>query len=144
MTETAFPFSPLSFSTGINMDLQEQTEALAQKIRDLPEPRSYFRGAMTPGLELPQNLIVFQRSRPSMLGKEQHYHYRFVFIANLRRPGVVVLDHRSMEIGSGEALLIFPHQFHHFLEPEDKDIRWLFITFEYNQADSLKIGRAHV
>jgi AraC-like DNA-binding protein len=119
------------------MDFPDSSEALTHKIRALPEPRSYFRGAATASLELPQNLLVFQRSRPSMLGKEHHYHYRFVLIANLRRTGVLALDHRSIEIRGGEALLIFPHQFHHWHEPEAEDIRWLFITFELNQTESL-------
>jgi AraC-like DNA-binding protein len=116
---------------------REAAEHLAREIRKLPEPRSYFRGARVAPLELPQNVLLFQRSRPSLLGKEHHYHYRFVLIANLRGPGSVVLDHRSLEFRPGEAILVFPHQFHHFPEPQGDDIRWLFLTFELDRAESL-------
>ena len=106
-------------------------------MRGLPEPRSYFRGVSTPALELPQNILLFQRSRPSLLGREHHYHYRFVMIANLRSPGSVVVENRNLDFQPGEALIVFPHQFHHFPEPKESEIRWLFLTFEMNQVESI-------
>jgi AraC-like DNA-binding protein len=101
----------------------------------LPEPRSYFRGISPSPVELPSNLILFQRTHANLLGQEHHYHYRFVLIINLRTEGTVVLDNRSFELRPDEALLVFPHQFHHFHSVKSESIRWLFLTFELNQPD---------
>lgn len=110
-------------------------ENLEKAVAGLPEPRSYFKGLASGNFELPNNLVLFQRSQSSMLRQEQHHHSRFVLIVNLRTEGVVVLDNRSLVLKPGEALVVFPHQFHHFLSPHAEAIRWLFITFELNQPD---------
>lgn len=112
--------------------------------KSLSEPRSYFRGISPSQLELPSNLILFQRSHVNMLGQEHHYHYRFVLIVNLRTEGTVVLDNRSFELRPGEALLVFPHQFHHFHSVKSDAIRWLFLTFELSQPEGLAALRNRV
>lgn len=119
-------------------------EPLERIVKGLPEPRSFFRGLMPTHFELPNNLILFQRVHASMLGQEHHYHYRFVLIVLLRTEGTVVVDNRSFEVRPGEALLVFPHQFHHFLAPKSDTIRWLFITFELNQPENLSVLRNRV
>ena len=112
-------------------------EALDRAARGLPEPKSFFRWLQPAGFELPGNLILFQRPHASMLGAEHHYHYRFVLIVNLRTEGTVALDNRSYELRPGEAILVFPHQFHHFHPPKSESIRWLFLTFELNQSEHI-------
>lgn len=119
-------------------------EGLERLVKNLPEPRSFFRGLIPSHFELPNNLILFQRVHSSMLGQEHHYHYRFVLIVNLRTEGTVVVDNRSFELRPGEALLVFPHQFHHFLAPKSDSLRWLFITFELNQPENLSVLRNRV
>jgi AraC-like DNA-binding protein/mannose-6-phosphate isomerase-like protein (cupin superfamily) len=119
-------------------------EGLERLVKNLPEPRSFFRGLIPSHFELPQNLILFQRVHSSMLGQEHHYHYRFVLIVNLRTEGTVVVDNRSFELRPGEALLVFPHQFHHFLAPKSDSLRWLFITFELNQPENIGTLRNRV
>src|SRR3954466_12334715 len=89
-------------------------ESLEKLAGTLPDPKSLFRGLMPLTFELPNNLILFQRAHANMLGEEHHYHYRFVLIVNLRTEGTVVLNNRSFELRPGEALLVFPHQFHHY------------------------------
>ena len=112
-------------------------EALERAAKILPEPRSFFRGLAPSHFELPNNLILFQRAHANMLGQEHHYHYRFVLIVNLRTEGTVALDNRSFELRPGEALLVFPHQFHHFHPPKSDSIRWLFLTFELNNPENI-------
>lgn len=119
-------------------------DSLERLVKALPEPRSFFRGLIPSNFELPNNLILFHRAHSSMLGQEHHYHYRFVLIVVLRTEGTVVVDNRSFEVHPGEALLVFPHQFHHFLSPKSESLRWLFITFELNQPENLGTLRNRV
>jgi len=119
-------------------------DPLEKIAKGLPEPRSYFRGISPSNFELPANLILFQRSNSSLLGQEHHYHYRFVLIVNLRTEGTVVLDNRSFDLHPGEALLVFPHQFHHFHSPKAETICWLFLTFELNQPESVSVLRNRI
>jgi AraC-like DNA-binding protein/mannose-6-phosphate isomerase-like protein (cupin superfamily) len=119
-------------------------ESLEKAAKGLPEPRSFFRGLAPSGFELPNNLILFQRAHANMLGQEHHYHYRFVLIVNLRTEGTVALDNRTFELRPGEALLVFPHQFHHFHPPKSESIRWLFLTFELNNPDNIAALRNKV
>jgi AraC-like DNA-binding protein/mannose-6-phosphate isomerase-like protein (cupin superfamily) len=119
-------------------------ETLEKAAKTLPEPKSFFRGLTPAGFELPNNLILFQRPHASLLGAEHHYHYRFVLIVNLRTEGTVALDNRSFELRPGEALLVFPHQFHHFHPPKSESIRWLFLTFELTQPENIASLRNRV
>ncbi len=119
-------------------------ESLEKAAKSLPEPRSFFRGLAPSNFELPNNLILFQRAHANMLGQEHHYHYRFVLIVNLRTEGTVALDNRSFELRPGEALLVFPHQFHHFHPPKSESIRWLFLTFELNNPENIAALRNKV
>ena len=119
-------------------------ESLEKSAKTLPEPRSFFRGLAPSPFELPNNLILFQRATAEMLGQEHHYHYRFVLIVNLRTEGSVTVDNRNFDLRAGEALLIFPHQFHHFHSPKSPSIRWLFLTFELNQVEAIAALRNRV
>lgn len=112
-------------------------ESLEKIAKSLPEPRSFFRGLAPSPFELPNNLILFQRATASMLGQDHHYHYRFVLVVNLRTEGSVTVDNRNFDFRPGEALLIFPHQFHHFHLPKSQSIRWIFLTFELNQSEAI-------
>jgi AraC-like DNA-binding protein len=112
-------------------------ESLERMALEIPEPKSFFKGIASAPFELPNNLVLFQRPHSGLLGQEHHYHYRFVLIVNIKTDGIVVLDNRSFDLRSGEALLVFPHQFHHFLAPRSGSIRWLFITFELNHAEHI-------
>jgi AraC-like DNA-binding protein/mannose-6-phosphate isomerase-like protein (cupin superfamily) len=124
--------------------MERHLDALEKAAKGLPEPKSYFRGLAPASFEPPSNLILFQRAHSNMLGAEHHYHYRFVLIVNLRTEGTVVLDNRSFELRPGEALLVFPHQFHHFHPPKSESIRWLFLTFELTQLEGIASLRNRV
>ncbi len=116
---------------------RQKIELLNEMVQDLPVPDDYFKGCFSPSLEIPNNLLIFHRKQSKDLGTEYFYHYRFVLILNLQTKGTVVLDDQSFEFCPGEALLVFPYQFHHYLEPDKKDIGWLFITFELENPDPL-------
>ncbi|MFC1584385.1 helix-turn-helix domain-containing protein [Fibrobacterota bacterium] len=106
--------------------------------RRIPSPRSYFKGISSVQFELPKNLIVFHRHRSRDLGKELHFHHRFVLIINLETAGKVVIDSRIFDFGPGYALLIFPHQYHHYLDIDSTSINWLCITFEIYDTTPLE------
>jgi hypothetical protein len=55
----------------------------------------------------------------------------------LRTGATVCVDDRSIPLKSGEGLLVFPFQFHHYAEPQQTELSWLFVTFELADADAL-------
>ena len=112
--------------------------SLGIKTQSLPTPRSYFRGADIGAVDLPQNLILFHRNHSRQLRSENQFHYRFVLVVNLQQAGTIVLDHRPLPFRPGEALLIFPHQFHLYRDLEGDDLRWLFVTFELTRHEALE------
>ncbi len=112
-------------------------DSLEKITKSLPEPRNLFRGLAPLPFELPNNLILFQRATAGTLGQAHHYHYRFVLVVNLRTEGSVTVDNRHFDFRPGEALLIFPHQFHHFHLPKSPSIRWIFLTFELNHSEAI-------
>ena len=123
---------------------KQKLDFLDQKVSELPTPQDYFKGCFAPSLEIPNNLLIFYRQRAENLGTEYYYHYRFVLIINLRTKGTVVLDDQSFDFSPGDALLVFPYQFHHYLEPEQKDIGWLFVTFELENPTPIAPLKNHI
>jgi AraC-like DNA-binding protein len=121
----------------------ETLKKLASKIRP---PKSYFKGLPLVDFEIPKNLIIFHRSRAGDLEQnfQFHYHHRFVLIINLESEGKVVVDNQTFEFSSGQAILIFPYQFHHYLQVESKSINWLFITFELYDSSLIESLRNRV
>jgi AraC-like DNA-binding protein len=63
-------------------------------------------------------------------------HHRYVLIYVLKTGGVVSVDGLSLRLKQGDALLIFPFQFHYYLETNDDALRWLFLTFELDRGSS--------
>ncbi|MDB5104436.1 MAG: AraC family transcriptional regulator [Fibrobacteres bacterium] len=112
-------------------------DALEKSLEALEEARDYFTGILPSRPVLPTNIILFQRTQASRLGQDLDFHYRFVLIINLRTEGSVVLDNRSFDLRPGEALLVFPHQFHYYHSVRSDSISWLFVTFELNAPESL-------
>jgi AraC-like DNA-binding protein len=104
----------------------------------IPDPESYFRGLSSEQFEIPKNLIIFLRKQTREIRKEMHFHHRFVLIVNLETSGKVVVDSRIFQFEPGKALLIFPHQFHHYLDIASSSVTWLFITFEIYDSSPLE------
>jgi AraC-like DNA-binding protein len=119
----------------------EHLERLASR---LPDPSSYFQGENPGFFEPPNNVIVFHRSKASMLGQEHHYHYRFVMIVNLKATCNVLSGNHQINLQPGEALLIFPHQAHHFITKNSDSLSWIFISFELNHPEKANTLRNRI
>lgn len=89
---------------------------------------------------LPNNVICFQRTRRAELQgthSGQFLHHRFTLILSIEGDAQVSVDGATHLLGPGEALLVFPFQFHHYPDDRDAALRWLFVTFEMVDASSL-------
>lgn len=75
---------------------------------------------------------MFSRSSGDVLLSNQRkvQHYRFVLIAALDGSGSVAVDDRVVQLKDRSLLLLFPFQFHHFLNFPKDAIRWCFVSFE--------------
>ena len=119
---------------------------LREKLGCLPEPADYFSGLEAPsGTTVPRNVLCFQRtSGRDFVSQNQsfHHHHRHVLIANLGGSGNVFVDDEMVSFQQGEALLIRPFQFHHYVVPPKTPLGWLFITFELDPP--FEGGQFHV
>jgi len=114
---------------------------LGQALSAIGEPPSYYAGTTPSALSLPDNVILFHRTRSDSLGQGRASHHRFVLILNNATSGSVIIDTHSFRLVPGQAILIFPHQFHHYLDIESAGVSWLFVTFEHRQPEQLQALR---
>jgi len=106
---------------------------LKRHLRKLPPPSSLFSGARIEQSFAPDNIIFFQRTDTAALkpeGVSANYHHRFELVSVIERPAPLRVDRASYLLHPGEAALIFPNQFHHFMDTTRGKLEWLFITFE--------------
>jgi AraC family transcriptional regulator len=103
-------------------------------------PKSYYDGVDLPDRVICRNVIVFDRMTRRAL-QQQHLanrmHHRYVLIRVLKTPGVVSVDGQSFQLNEGDAVLVAPYQFHHFIDLQSDQLRWLFITFDLEQGASI-------
>ncbi|MDB6166628.1 MAG: transcriptional regulator, AraC family [Lacunisphaera sp.] len=107
----------------------------------LPQPPHQLLGRRPGPLVLPDNIVCFQRRAASELNRPRRgraLHHRFVLIIALHATVSVCVDDRVIRLGAGEGLLVFPFQFHHYIDGGQKDLLWIFITFDLADAESLK------
>lgn len=117
---------------------RDASRALEEHVRSIRNPGNYYGGTAPFSLELPRNIILFRRSRAARLGSAPASHHRFVLIVSVRTAGSVIIDHRSFRLRPGSAVLVFPHQFHHFMHIDAAAILWLFVTFEADNHELLR------
>ena len=113
-------------------------EALAA---ELPQPPHQLLGRRPGPLVLPDNIVCFQRRSAAELNRPKRgraLHHRFVLIIALQGALSVGVDDRVIRLGAGEGLLIFPFQFHHYVDAGQKDLLWIFVTFDLADAESLQ------
>lgn len=106
----------------------------------LPHPPHQLLGRRPGPLVLPDNIVCFQRSSTNELNQPRRgraLHHRFVLIIALKATVSVCVDDRVIRLGAGEGLLIFPFQFHHYVDAGQKNLLWIFITFDLSDAESL-------
>ena len=103
---------------------QDSLDGFPSYIKD---PKSYYDGVDLPDRVICRNVIVFDRLTRRAL-QQQHLanrmHHRYVLIRVLKTPGVVSVDGQSF-------------QFHHFIDLQSDQLRWLFITFDLEQGESM-------
>ncbi|MBD3240479.1 MAG: helix-turn-helix domain-containing protein [Chitinivibrionales bacterium] len=116
----------------------DNQRALEEHVGAIRNPANYYAGTAPFSLELPRNIILFRRTRAARLGSAPSHHHRFVLIVSVRSEGSVTIDHRSFRLRPGSAILVFPHQFHHFMHIQSPSILWLFVTFEADGHELLR------
>ena len=110
-------------------------------LRGLVAPGSFFSGAVLAGEMVPDNILFFKRTSTDAFRPEgviDNYHHRFELVVVLEKTGPVRIGETSYLLESGEAVLIFPHQFHHYMDVEKGSMEWLFVTFEVGNAEGIE------
>lgn len=126
------------FLTKMTVSAAPALEALVAR---LPRPPQQLFGRRAEPLALPDNIVCFQRRAAAELRQPRRgraLHHRHVLIFALRTAVTVAVDDRAIRLAPGEGLLVFPFQFHHYLEAERDRLQWLFVTFDL--ADSSRLA----
>ena len=113
---------------------------LQGKTPEIPAVRNYYGGVAHSSLSIPDYILLFSRRTSQLLGTLRNsfdHHHRFVLIVNLETPGSVGIDRQIVRVAEGQSVLIFPHQFHHYLNLENDRLNWLFVTFEMENPAGL-------
>jgi len=103
----------------------------------LLDPPSYYRGADAADRIRARNAVVFLRTSRATLQQRNlsnRVHHRHVLILVLETAGRVSLDGGLFTLRPGDALLVLPYQFHHYIDLEQEALRWLFVTFELDDG----------
>ncbi|WP_269523687.1 helix-turn-helix transcriptional regulator [Coraliomargarita parva] len=106
----------------------------------LAEPTSYYRGIEAPERPRVNNLVTFLRNNRESLQQKNFYnrsHHRNVLILVLETAGSVIVDGAEHPLKPGQAYLVRPFQFHHYLNLESDQLRWLFLTFDLVHGSEL-------
>lgn len=115
-------------------------QAIKRSLAELGPPASLFSGLRIEQSLAPDNVILFRRTDTAALrpeGVSNNYHHRFELVSVLEKAGPVRIDRATYELQPGECALIFPNQFHHYMDVEKGRMEWLFITFELRESDSI-------
>lgn len=116
-------------------------EALRHLVREVPLASNLFRGLLCQQSLAPDNMIFYRRGEkpPSKSeGVSNNYHHRFelVIVAGTACP--VRVDQTSYLLQPGECALIFPNQFHHYLDLAEGHADWLFLTFDIRNPGAIQ------
>lgn len=121
--------------------LPRRRRAILRLTRALANPADFFSGARLEESPVADNVVVFKRTSPEEMqrprGVTHNYHHRFVLVIPLAKAGRIQVDGRGYRLRPGQAALIFPHQFHHFLHMREEGMHWLFLTFECRHPAAL-------
>ncbi len=113
--------------------IPESARAISPKLIELsetlPEPENYFVGQTDTTAILPKNILLFHRDTLCPEHRDDNVHNRYVLFCCLKTSGTLFINEQILELSEGHAILIFPHQFHHYILPKEPT-HWLFITFE--------------
>jgi AraC-like DNA-binding protein len=102
-------------------------DSIKKMARELEDPPSEYSGYVVTDFMFPDNILVFKSYKLTLTGTD--FHARYVMAICLTPSATVVVDNQFFDVYPGEAILIFPHQYHHYMNVFSKNIIWLFITF---------------
>jgi AraC-like DNA-binding protein len=117
------------------------TQNLRRFVREIELPPSLFSGLTIEQSLAPDNIIFFQRTDTAALkpeGVSNNFHHRFELTTVLEKAGPVRIDRATFLLQPGECALIFPNQFHHYMDVEKGRMEWLFITFELRNSEAIR------
>jgi AraC-like DNA-binding protein len=120
-------------------------ETLRSLVREVPLPSNLFRGLLCRQSLAPDNIIFYRRGEkaPSKSeGVSNNYHHRFEFVVVVGTAGPVRIDQTSYMLQPGECALIFPNEFHHYLDLPEGGAEWLFLTFDLPNSSAIQSLRA--
>ncbi len=121
--------------------LTARPQSLEKLCALLPSPLRPLQGKRAAPMPLPDNIICFCRRSATDLNRPQRgraLHHRFVLILAVRTAVTVCVDDRAIRLNEGEGLLVFPFQFHDYIQPESEELSWLFVTFDLLDMDMLQ------
>lgn len=124
-----------------------QMNEFTTKLKRVETPENYFAGIGTHQLPTPTNVLLFVRRTKEQLQQEavqNRSHHRFVLALNLETTGHVHIDNLTLQLNTGQVLLIHPYQFHHFSHMASNNMLWLFCTFELEPRTFLEPLRNRV
>lgn len=113
----------------------ESTFLLSSAIK---RPLDLYSGLTLGNSSAPDNILLFRRMHSKAFqpdGVSNNYHYRFELVVVFKKPGVVRVGSHSHLLEPLEAFLVFPNQFHHYLDVDEGELDWLFITFCLGRED---------
>lgn len=122
------------------LEKQPAIKTVRQAIANLPQPASLFSGLRLSSSFAPDNIIFFRRTHTQAMSPEgvsNNFHHRFELVVVLDKGGPIRIGNGSHDLQPGDAALIFPNQFHHYLDIERGALDWLFITFECSRSETL-------
>jgi AraC-like DNA-binding protein len=110
-------------------------ESIKKQAQKLNVPNDYYRGIGKKTFSPPQNILIFYRdaSRRKELGIDTNFHYRHVLIFNCGEVIRLMVDGLISTVLEGQFILLFPFQYHRFLNDGQKELSLLFVTFEMDE-----------
>ena len=110
---------------------------LHDAISRLEAPKDLFAGLKLKDAFVPDNILFFKRTHTRAFapgGVNNNFHHRFELVIVVEKGGAARIGNHTCFLNPGEAVLIFPNQFHHYMDVEKGELEWLFITFELGDS----------
>ncbi len=114
---------------------------LRRLVREVPLPQNLFQGLLCQQSLAPDNMIFYRRGARGASksdGVSNNYHHRFELVVVAQDSGPVRIDQKSYLLQEGECALIFPNQFHHYLDLPADDGAWLILTFDVRNPAAIE------
>ena len=115
-------------------------DALRRLVREVPLPPNLFNGLHCQESLAPDNIIFYRRGEKPLSkseGVSKNYHHRFELVVVAEQAGPVRVNQTSYLLNPGDCALIFPNQFHHYMDLAGQ-AEWLFITFDLRHAEAIQ------